>query len=155
VLGGRVMRKTSFTGVIAAVFCLAACSSSSNDARPTTSALSSDGQSACSTGPAYVFETAFPDIENADSSLPECVPRCENGDKRSGYGTASNAWTIEALPSGACTNDGEACQMAAVRVRTCPSGEKSMCSYTGYECHCEGGNWKCYSGPKGASACTC
>jgi hypothetical protein len=137
-----------------ALLLIAGCSSSSttDDARASTASAT---ETACSTGPAYVFETEFPAIASVDSSLPECVPRCENGDARSGYGMARNAWLLSALPSGACANDAEACQMGAVRSRTCPSGETSMCSFTGYECRCEAGNWRCYSGPPGASACTC
>ena len=150
------MKLVSFliSGALVAPFGMIACSSD-EDASNQPGTVASGARSACSTGPAYAFETEFPSTETVDSSLPECVPRCENGDKRSGYSMAASAWLLAALPRGASSEPGAPCQMAAVRYRVCPSGETSMCSYTPYECRCEGGNWRCYSGPPGASACTC
>ena len=113
------------------------------------------GPRACSTGPAYPFETAFATVDDLGASLPVCTPRCAFREADVPANFANARYSIEALPSGSCSVDGDTCRMAAVRVRTCPSGERVSCSFTGYRCTCEGGAWRCVSGPQGASACVC
>jgi hypothetical protein len=85
--------------------------------------------------------------------MPECVPRC--GEGKETLGTYGAVFSRDALPRGACEYDGEVCAMTAVRTRKCDDGRTAACSLTGYACRCESGTWRCYSGPVGASACTC
>jgi hypothetical protein len=113
-------------------------------------------RSGCSNGPAYDRGTAFPPLDpNAEArGLPECVARCEAPGKAS-YAPYGTVHSVAALPSGSCAYDGEACSMGAVRTLDCPDGTTVACSLTSYACRCEGGTWRCSSGPPGASACTC
>lgn len=111
-------------------------------------------RSPCSTGAPYDLETHFPDLDAPDAlDAPKCVPRCgEKGGAFFNYGTS---WSVAALPSGACSYDGEVCSMTAVHTRECPDRSTVSCSLTPYACRCEDGNWRCYAGLRGASACLC
>lgn len=113
-------------------------------------------RSACSTGVAHDdLNASFPQapLDQRWSDAPECVARC--GEQKKSVGHYGITWTVSALPSGSCSYDGEVCSMGAVRTRECPDGRTVACSLTGYACRCEDGNWRCYSGPQGASACLC
>lgn len=138
---------------VAAGLVVTACTTTSRESHEWTY----DGpQSSCSTGPAYPFDTTFPPLDpKVTVRAPGCVARCGAVlEPHDYYGTP---WSIDALPSGACTHDGEICQVerGAVRTRTCDDGRKVACSLTPYACRCEGGTWRCYQGPQGASACVC
>ncbi|MBX3208302.1 MAG: hypothetical protein KF764_24865 [Labilithrix sp.] len=139
-----------FVSMGAAVAVLVACSSSED---------ASDGaydgpRSACSTGPAYGLGTEFPELEQGSANgAPECVPRC--GEQKGSFAPYGVVLPVSALPSGACAYDGEVCGSSAVRTLECPDGRTIACSLTPYACRCEGGDWKCYAGVQGASACVC
>jgi hypothetical protein len=104
----------------------------------------------CSTGAPYAHP---PEVRNKpfDATLPECIPRCGAEQKYPGVGTM--AFSIEALPSGSCTHEGEACRMAAGTTQQCPGEEKRACNYSGFECRCEGGRWNCSTISPGAGIC--
>ena len=117
-----------------------------------------DGErSACSTGPAATLGTPLPVLPaDARPSGPECVPRC--GVEKGTYPTFGYQWPVAALPSGACSYEGEVCLMGAVSTLDCPP-QSSLpvvaCSLSSYACRCEGGAWRCYVWSRGASACVC
>jgi hypothetical protein len=113
-------------------------------------------QSPCSTGPAYnPTQTTFPPFTGSTApDVAECVARC-GAPPKADYSPHGVVWSMAALPNGGCGFEGEVCQMSAVRTQSCPDGRTVGCSLTGYVCRCESGNWRCYSGPAGASACIC
>lgn len=125
-----------------------ACSSKDDD-------WSYDGpRSSCSTGAPYDLGTHFPELNAPDAmDAPECVPRC--GEKGGVFFNFGTTWPVAALPSGACSYDGEVCSMTAVHTRECPDRTMVACSLTPYACRCENGTWRCYAGLRGASACLC
>ena len=82
---------------------------------------------ACSTGLPYDI-ASYPAPASPSSqhgALPECVPRCGAEQKFQGapYGIL---YSIAALPSGECANDGERCAMSAAIVAAC-GGVVSPC----------------------------
>ena len=110
-------------------------------------------QSACSTGPAYANDAVF-DAGPAESQQPNCVPRCgAHPNLVWSTSTGVNAGpspTLEAVPSGACTYEGEACSMVAVRA-CCPSSPGAGLLF---ECHCTNLTWNCVAAnASGAVAC--
>ena len=111
-------------------------------------------RSPCSTGAPYDLQKLQPLPGNEPSSeAPECIARC--GVQKAQLGHYGVTWSVAALPSGACSYDGEVCSMRAVRTLDCDDGRTVACSLTGYACRCESGSWKCYHGAQGASACIC
>lgn len=107
----------------------------------------------CSTGPAQT-EAEVPSAPNMSDGpcMPRCVPRCGADELVSlnGY----QEYTFEALPSGACRNDGETCQMDAARSTSqCAGQPKHACDVSDYVCHCESGTWRCYLIAAGAGVC--
>jgi hypothetical protein len=122
-----------------------ACTSSSSDA--------SSSPSGCSTGAPYTNASFPPYQPNArGGTLPECVPRCGAGQKYQGVGVSS--YGIESLPSGSCSNDGEACTMAAGTTQTCPGRATQSCNLSAFECSCANGTWSCVMTSQGAGICT-
>lgn len=146
----RFIRPRALVFAVTAVSILVfACSSKDDD-------WSYDGpRSSCSTGAPYDLGTHFPELNAPDGArnTPECVPRC--GEKGGVFFNFGTFWSVAALPSGACSYDGEVCSMTAVHTRECPDRTTVACSLTPYGCRCENGNWRCYAGARGASACLC
>jgi len=112
-------------------------------------------RSACSTGAPHGLSSSIPELPNSAGNVQaaECIARC--GVSREEHGHYGSTWTVAALPSGACSYDGEVCSMSAVRTLECPDGRTVACSLTGYACRCESGSWNCYAGAPGASSCVC
>jgi len=80
-------------------------------------------RSPCSTGAPYDLETHFPDLDAPDAlDAPKCVPRC--GEKWGAFFNYGTSWSVAALPSGACSYDGEVCSMTAVHTRECPTARR-------------------------------
>lgn len=84
-------------------------------------------------------------------SLPQCVPRCGGEQKFLGapYGSV---YSMDALPSGSCSNSGERCQIAAGTTLTC-DGVTVPCNLSGLECVCSDNAWRCYFTSQGAGVC--
>lgn len=122
--------------VLGGAFAVAAgCASNENGDVRTT---------ACSDGPAYDAGADFPD-EVVSSSASPCVPHC--GAERV---PGESIYRVSALPSGACANLGESCDMAARM--SCPCASR-VGPYNGYRCTCVGGTWSCKVTSRAARSC--
>lgn len=143
-LGGKAAFVVTIFG-----FLVVACAS---NAATTMDADSGAGaqRSACSTGPAYDYRSQFPDEPGATSvsTEPECTPRCGTGRRA---GATVNPFSIEALPSGACSVEGELCAMAAQATCPCPNEQAPS---NVYRCRCSGASWTCSIIQAGGSICT-
>ena len=138
------MRRGSWIAVGYVVLVGVACSSSdaSGPSQSTT----------CSTGAPYE-QLPAPAAQSADAlSLHECVPRC-GGEQKYSDPTYGTHYSIAALPSGPCDNDGERCSMAASTVAMC-SGVTVPCDVSGFECACKSGNWQCNVTAQGGGICS-
>jgi hypothetical protein len=114
-------------------------------------------RSECSTGPP---RTSIPNERALDEPRnggdPYCVARC--GDVSSAHFGASGGPlpTVSALPTGACSEDGERCQMHVIELYSGACCPKDM-GYTSHVvCECRAGTWIC--GPIGGGSggvCVC
>lgn len=125
---------------------LSSCSVREN----TGDASGASSSSPCSDGPQYTWDSVFPaeDVPagydvNANKNPPTCTNHCATDH----YPAATYvAYPYEALPSGACTSDGELCSMRAKPRCPCindvgfplPEG-----GYSTFYCRCGGGQWHC------------
>jgi hypothetical protein len=129
--------------ILAAGCSESATSSSAADA----AADASEAASPCSTGPAYdasANSTPFPYRPPSDAgALPTCTPRCGSKGPSAGF---SN---VDALPSGACSQEGELCGMSVSYY--CEGA--GLGRVDGMECACEGGTWKCWITSQGGGIC--
>src|SRR5262245_36942062 len=82
----------------------------------------------------------------------QCTPRCGatkflfNGDEY---------YTDTDLPAGACSNDGEKCEMEATAPLSKCDGVVVGCALNEYRCTCSHGKWKCVMTSQGGGACSC
>jgi hypothetical protein len=82
----------------------------------------------------------------------ECTPRCGaskyvfNGDEY---------YTDTDLPAGACSEEGEQCEMGAIAPLAKCDGVVVGCALNEYRCTCSHGEWKCVMTSQGAGACSC
>jgi hypothetical protein len=106
-------------------------------------------RSACSTGPAYPNEATFPEGPR-ESRQPVCIDRCGEHEKLK-WGQSSVGPTFDAVPSGACAFEAEACSMVAVR--RCCGGDSGQ-AYL-FECRCASGAWSCKATVHGGDPCLC
>lgn len=107
---------------------------------------------ACSDGPIYGPGTNFPFQKEPTPNLAQCVLHC--GEPKHGRAHAF-AWTQASLPSGSCSTESEACQLAVEETCVCPAGKESAGPYSVFECRCGDGQWHCSIASKGASVCAC
>ncbi len=105
----------------------------------------------CSNGPAWTAESIPHAGKTSASSAPECFPRCGAEQKYTYVGI--EAYAIDALPSGACAHEDETCTMGAGTTAQCPGRSKELCNYSGYECRCQDGSWRCAVVSQGAGTC--
>lgn len=131
-----------FTGVVCALLQSVGCS---NEAQSPGTA---QGTTTCSTGAPYTDDTTFALVGAPVAPLPACKPRCDyqGGVEPPGF------YFVEALPSGACVDEGVACGMA-VRVRCCGGRGPVVGPVNGMLCSCSAGVWKCGVSNQGAATC--
>ncbi len=99
-----------------------------------------DGRApACSTGDPYPPFTPFPSVEVA--SHPKCTPRCAYKGARPVPGT--DAYNVDALPSGACDVEGYVCSMTVF----------DFCTTKVNRCECTAGTWSCGVMVPGSGGC--
>lgn len=107
---------------------------------------------ACSTGPAYSDATSFSYVgPGGGADAPLCTPRCayDGGVETPGF------YSVEALPSGACTSEGATCGLE-VRIRCCGGSSSVQGPVNGMRCTCTRGTWSCGIESQGAATCgTC
>jgi hypothetical protein len=141
---------TVLVAFVSAALVCGACASKAATSTDADGGAQAPQRSACSTGPAYDYQSQFPSeyVAVPDPALPECTPRCGTG--RRG-GATVNYFPIEALPSGACSVEAELCTMGAQA--TCPC-ENEQAPANVYRCRCTGGSWLCTIIQGGGSICT-
>ncbi len=135
---------------------LVACLTTDTGPEPDPSELPYLGpRSDCSTGPAYAWDTTFPQGPK-ESSQPECIPRCGEHptlDWGSSGGAGGPSPTIDAVPSGACAYEDEACSMVAVKRCCGPDGDNGQAFV--FECRCRAKTWVCVAAFHGGDVCAC
>lgn len=142
---------------VAAIGLVAACMSSgspssSNEYGPYSEPPYVGPRSPCSTGPAHPWDTTFPEGPR-QSPHPVCVERCGMHPTMTWGERGGVSPTMDAVPSGACSFEGEACSMVAVRPCCSPEGDQGQALL--FECRCHGGTWACASTHHGGGACAC
>lgn len=150
-------RLVTLTACAAAIGIVVACSPSgppepSGDYGPYSEPPYIGPRSPCSTGPAYAWDATFPEGPR-ESPHPVCIQRCGTHPTMLWGDRGGVAPMIDAVPSGACAYEGEACSMVAVRPCCGPEGDHGQALL--FECRCRGGAWTCaatYHG--GVCACT-
>ena len=138
-------RLTRAACVLAYASVLAVPMSACTDPVPSRVAGTQDIDEECSTGPAHPEDATFPFTNSADTSLPECVPRCG-----AVSGGLHQAYYIDGLPSGSCANVGVACQMGAQRRCSCPEVNGPLSAFV---CRCDSAGWSCAIAFQGAASC--
>lgn len=99
---------------------------------------------ACTTADPYPLDAIFPSLDREPADVPECTKRC--GDDSQGVWGAGGGPSplISALPVGACANEGNVCQMTAVRL-SCPEDSMTQGILFDFECECVSAVWSCRS----------
>jgi len=141
------MRRTLF--VSSAIFLVACLDAGITPVAPSPEDPYLGPRSTCSTGPAVSNDATFAEGPR-ESRQPVCVERCGEHEPRK-WGAASTSPGFEAVPSGACTYDGEACSMVAVRTCACTDRGQAYL----FECRCAGGTWACRAAVHGGDPCVC
>lgn len=106
----------------------------------------------CSNAERYPVGTQFPFDSGDTRDLPNCTPHC------GANSSASPMWggaylTSEALPSGACVHDGNACALRAEWVgKACAEGQTPVGPLVTFVCRCAQGSWACAVSPSNMSA---
>ena len=121
-------------GCVALMVCSSGCQDSDR---------SGEHDVACSTGPASPSTIDLP--FSTHTATHECTPRC--GAVRQ---APDNTYDADALPSGACSADGDVCTLA-LREPCC--GMRGALST--FSCRCSAGTWSCGVAVRGAAACIC
>lgn len=104
------------------------------------------GRSACSMGPPHVHDSEFPMETNLEHDvLPECVPRCD--------AKVYHHHNISAVPSGACTVEGERCMMALRKGCLVAPESYVQGAVHGLECRCRAREWHCVITVPGSGGC--
>ena len=83
----------------------------------------------------------------------ECTPRC--GATKYLFSGDEEYYTDTDLPAGACTHEGEKCDMAATAPLAECGGVVSGCAVNTYRCSCIDGRWDCVMTSQGAGVCVC
>ena len=87
----------------------------------------------------------------SSNSCVQCTPRC--GATKVSFAGGNVYYTDTDLPSGACSTDGELCDMAGTApLRTC-HGQTFGCAVNVYRCTCSGGKWGCVMTSQGGGTC--
>jgi hypothetical protein len=102
----------------------------------------------CSNGPAWPQTTIF-EVDNSVTSHLECTPRCAWSGRE-----IDGIRTLDALPSGPCTVNGDTCSMGVTFICEC-AGPKMAGPTHGFFCSCETGQWACKIASQGAGVCGC
>ena len=79
-----------------------------------------------------------------------CTVRC--GATKYPFG-GGEYYTDTDLPAGACTNEGEKCDMTATAPLSECNGVVRGCAVNGYRCTCAGGEWMCAMTSQSAGTC--
>ncbi len=109
----------------------------------------------CSSGPTYLRDQIGFPVENDPTQYPKCIPHCGyTGDGLGGPGLGF--YYADALPSGACTNDGATCSMT-VAITCCGGQQRGPTGgpVHGMRCRCQEGAWKCVIAAMGGAICRC
>lgn len=124
------MRLPSY--VFTVTVCVASCS--------TANSAGTAPRSPCSSGPDYPPGGSFR-VEADDTLYPDCIARCA--------WTTAGPPTLQALPSGHCSVDGERCKMW-VNYFCPPDGRLGRVDQM--RCSCTAGAWDCVvTGPGGGT----
>lgn len=100
----------------------------------------------CSDAPRWPRGTRFEYERGGPSDAPACTPHCgPNAHASPMWGGAGglNALTSDALPSGACDENGVACTMKAEWLGPCPPDGQPVGPLDLFICRCSGGRWSC------------
>ncbi len=122
----------------------------SEEGGPGSPPLSEAGPAACSTGTPYGEETVFPPGAR-EGAGPTCVLRCGDTSSATWGGAGNPTPTISALPTGACEDEGAACNLHAVK--PCATQGPNHGTYMLFECRCQSGNWTCAAAYRGGRDC--
>lgn len=149
-------RLLTLTACAAAIGIVVACSPSgppepSGDYGPYSEPPYIGPRSPCSSGPAHAWDATFSEGPR-ESPHPVCIERCGTHPRMLWGDRGGIAPTIDAVPSGACAYEGEACSMVAVRPCCGPEGDHGEALL--FECRCRGGAWTCAAAHHGGM-CSC
>ena len=103
----------------------------------------------CTDGPRWPRGTNFAYEEKGPIDAPSCTPHCGPNDHASpmwdAVGTVDGreALTSDALPFGACAEDGVVCVMSAEWLGGCPPEGKASGPLNTFICRCRAGAWAC------------
>lgn len=98
----------------------------------------------CSDGPRWPRGTQFEYERGGPIDAPACTPHCgPNKSPSSMWSGARGALTSDALPSGACAENGVVCTMSAEWLGPCPEGAEAIGPLDLFICRCASGAWAC------------
>ena len=100
----------------------------------------------CSDGPRWPRGTNFEYERNGPTDAPACTPHCGPNEAASGMWSGAGrgrALTSDALPSGACAEDGVVCTMEAEWLGPCPESAQASGPLNLFICRCASGAWAC------------
>lgn len=99
----------------------------------------------CSTGPAHTVAD-FPQSTNIDGQYARCTPRC-------GTEALPMGDDLAQVPSGACSTEGDICDMSLGLACHFEGGITEPGPVSGLRCTCEKGTWACAITEQGAGIC--
>jgi hypothetical protein len=100
----------------------------------------------CSDGPRWPRGTDFEYERGGPTDAPPCTPHCGQVPSPSGMWSGiggPGATTSDALPSGACNEEGVVCTMTAEWLGPCPDGATPVGPLNLFICRCMSGAWSC------------
>lgn len=116
--------------LLAGVVVFAAVVSCATNTTTTEQVPRSSGPAPCSNGPPYSLGTTLPhESPTGQAVTTQCTPHCKYDGRRG----PNNSFAIDALPTGTCNGEGDACGMAMY----------DGCATQGVTCSCSNGNWRC------------
>ncbi|MBX3187318.1 MAG: hypothetical protein KF819_09900 [Labilithrix sp.] len=111
----------------------------------------------CSDAPRWPRGTSFEYEHDGPTGVPACTPHCGPNRSASGKWNAVGApgvtkLTSDALPSGACSEDGVVCGMTAEWLGPCPDEGLASGPLNDFYCRCISGRWSCTVDARAPSA---
>jgi hypothetical protein len=99
---------------------------------------------ACTDGPRWPNGSQFSYERDGPTDAGPCTPHCGPNPKASAlWGSMTMGLTTAALPSGACSHEGNTCTMAAEWLGPCPLGDSAEGPLDLFICRCTSGQWGC------------
>jgi hypothetical protein len=146
----RMHRGASFAsgaaGLVALGLCIAAIASASCTGDGESASKYRTPSATCSDGPRWPRGTSFAYEASGPTDAPRCTPHCGPNQPASpicsGVGGGPHL-TSDALPSGACSEDGVVCTMTAEWLGPCPPDGSPSGPLDLFICRCTGGAWAC------------